>query len=179
MSFFEKLARAIAQNESLLCIGLDPSPANLPERYRLSEDVIDNLLAWNRAIITETADLVCAFKPNIAFYEALGAPGMELLRRTLKSIPDDIPVLLDAKRGDIGSTAAAYAKACFEELGVDAVTLSPYLGQDSIAPFAAYPGKGLFVLCHTSNPSAADIQHLRVESQARPLYLQVAEMAPR
>ncbi len=179
MSFFEKLARAIAQNESLLCIGLDPSPANLPERYRLSEDVIDNLLAWNQAIITETADLVCAFKPNIAFYEALGAPGMELLRRTLKSIPDDIPVLLDAKRGDIGSTAAAYAKACFEELGVDAVTLSPYLGQDSIAPFAAYPGKGLFVLCHTSNPSAADIQHLRVESQARPLYLQVAEMAPR
>ena len=141
---------------------------------RQAEAICDSLLRWNLAVIETTSDLVCCYKPNIAFYEALGQPGMALLRATIAAIPDDIPVLLDAKRGDIGSTAAAYARACFDELGVDAVTLSPYLGQDSIAPFAAYEGKGLFVLCHTSNPSASVLQKLPVCVSDLPLFVQVA-----
>ncbi len=179
--FFSKLAAAAARNQSLLCVGLDPSPDRLPERYKgTGRSVMDGLLAWNQAVIAATADKVCCFKPNIAFYEALGPAGMDLLRQTLAAIPSHIPVLLDAKRGDIGSTAAAYAQACFQELGVDAVTLSPYLGQDSIAPFAAYPDKGLFVLCHTSNPGAGDFQTRPVladDGEARPLFLHVAETA--
>ena len=179
MNFFRKLNAAIDRNDSLLCVGLDPTPEQLPDRYRASEDLFENLLAWNQAVIQETQDLVCAFKPNIAFYEALGEPGMTLLRRTLALIPPHIPVLLDAKRGDIGSTAAAYARACFHELGVDAVTLSPYLGRDSIDPFAAYADKGLFVLCHTSNPGAAEIQGLPVQDGdgSTPLYLRIAQLA--
>ena len=110
------------------------------------------------SIVEQTADLVCCYKPNIAFYEQFGLEGLEALRRTLAVIPDDIPVLLDAKRGDIGSTATAYARAAFEVLGVDAVTVSPYLGQDAVAPFLGYAGKAVFVLCYTSNPSAAAVQ---------------------
>ena len=168
MSFFEKLEAAARRNDTLLCVGLDPTPEACPERFfdaagRGPKDgTPDALLRWNRAVIEATADLVCCYKPNIAFYEALGEPGMALLRATMAAVPDDIPVLLDAKRGDIGSTAAAYARACFEDLGADAVTLSPYLGVDGAAPFAAYADRGLFVLCHTSNPSAATFQKLTV-----------------
>ena len=194
MSFFAKLEAAAHRNETLLCIGLDPTPDACPDQHlalaNLSRsDVVDRpdktcdaLLAWNKAVIEATSDLVCCYKPNIAFYEALGQAGMALLRATFAFIPPDIPVLLDAKRGDVGSTAAAYARACFEDLGVDAVTLSPYLGQDSIAPFAAYKDKGLFVLCHTSNPSAGAFQKLFVrgrqsDDEDRPLYIQVAREA--
>jgi uridine monophosphate synthetase len=174
MSFYEKLTRAVERNDSLLCVGLDPVAEQLPSRYRSGADqLMADLLRWNLAIIEETQNLVCTYKPNIAFYEAMGAAGMNLLRETLADIPAEIPVILDAKRGDIGSTAAAYAKACFEDLGADAVTLSPYLGRDSVDPFAAYAGKGLFVLCHTSNPSAGEFQTLSVDG--RPLYLHVAE----
>ncbi|MEZ4617284.1 MAG: orotidine-5'-phosphate decarboxylase [Caldilineaceae bacterium] len=162
-NFFAKLEAAVDRNNSLLCIGLDPTPEQLPSQHQSPDgDPIAGILEWNRAIIEATSDLVCAYKPNIAFYEALGAPGMDLLRQTLALIPKDIPVLLDAKRGDIGSTATAYAQACFEQLGVDGVTLSPYLGRDSVDPFASYDDKGLFVLCHTSNPSAGDFQHLEI-----------------
>ena len=166
MSFYAKLKAAAHRNDTLLCVGLDPTPEACPDRFLHTADPshseagddaerkCQSLLDWNRAVIDATSDLVCCYKPNIAFYEALGQPGMALLRATIAAVPPEIPVLLDAKRGDIGSTAAAYARACFEELGVDAVTLSPYLGQDSIAPFTAYPDKGLFVLCHTSNPAA-------------------------
>ncbi|MBX2998227.1 MAG: orotidine-5'-phosphate decarboxylase [Caldilineaceae bacterium] len=178
MSFYEKLARAVECNHSLLCVGLDPVAEQLPARYRSgADDLTADLLRWNLAVIEETHGLVCTYKPNIAFYEALGAAGMELLRNTLAAIPAEIPVILDAKRGDIGSTAAAYAKACFEVWSADAVTLSPYLGRDNIDPFAAYPGKGIFVLCHTSNPSAGEFQTLGVDG--RPLYVHVAETAPR
>lgn len=181
MTFFQKLTAAAQRNQSLLCVGLDPNPAQIPQRYRQStQDEAAAMLAWNRAVIEQTADKVCAFKPNIAFYEALGSAGMHLLRQTLDVIPAQIPVILDVKRGDMGNTAVAYAKACFEVWGVDAVTLSPYLGRDSIDPFAAYPGKGLFVLCHTSNPSAQNFQTLDILdsiSTPQPLYHAVARQA--
>jgi uridine monophosphate synthetase len=186
MTFFDKLEHASARNQSLLCIGLDPNPAQLPDRYRGDKDVAAGILAWNQAVIETTYDLVCCYKPNIAFYEALGAIGMATLRATLALIPDDIPVILDAKRGDIGSTAAAYAHACFNDLGVDAVTLSPYLGRDSIDPFAANDDKGIFVLCHTSNPSAEEFQKLEISDWRsldrepnQPLYIHVARTASR
>ncbi len=194
MSFFAKLEAAARRNDTLLCVGLDPTPEACPPQFRVpaqsgsnvtadqsedhrADDLCEALLRWNRAVIEATSDLVCCYKPNIAFYEALGQPGMALLRQTIAAVPKEIPVLLDAKRGDIGSTAAAYARACFDELGADAVTLSPYLGQDSIAPFAAYEGKGLFVLCHTSNPAAGALQRLSVGSEGLPLFMQVAKEA--
>lgn len=183
--FFTKLEAAAQRNHSLLCVGLDPSPDQIPQRYRDgAPDLASAILAWNRSIIEQTADLVCAYKPNIAFYEALGAVGMDVLRATLAAIPPEIPVILDAKRGDIGSTADAYAKACFDELKVDGVTLSPYLGRDSIQSFARYADKGLFVLCHTSNPSAGDFQELEIadwrtldREPNQPLYVHVARQA--
>lgn len=184
-NFFAKLDAAVERNQSLLCIGLDPTPAQLPAQHQSAAgDPIAGILAWNRAVIEATSDLVCAYKPNIAFYEALGLPGLELLRQTLALIPAAIPVILDAKRGDIGSTATAYAQACFEQWGVDAVTLSPYLGRDSVDPFTTYAEKGLFVLCHTSNPSAGDFQDLEISDWRtldrdpnRTLYERVAQTA--
>ena len=183
--FFDKLTQAITRNASLLCIGLDPTPDQIPARYRRTDgDPIAAILAWNQAVIEQTADLVCAYKPNIAFYEALGLPGLGLLRQTLDLIPDHIPVILDAKRGDMFNTAAAYARACFEQWDVDAVTLSPYLGRDSIEPFTQYGERGLFVLCHTSNPSAGEFQSLEISdwhtldrAPNEPLYLHVARAA--
>jgi len=183
--FFTKLEAAARRNDSLLCVGLDPTPDQIPQHHRTqTANTAEAIAAWNRAIIAQTADLVCAYKPNIAFYEALGEAGMNALRATLTAIPNDIPVILDAKRGDIGSTADAYAKACFDELGVDAVTLSPYLGRDSIQSFARYAGKGLFVLCHTSNPSAGEFQELEIvdwrsldRESNQPLYIHVARRA--
>lgn len=183
--FFDKLTQAITRNASLLCIGLDPTPDQIPARYRRPDgDPIAAILAWNQAVIEQTADLVCAYKPNIAFYEALGLPGLGLLRQTLDLIPDYIPVILDVKRGDMGNTAAAYARACFEQWDVDAVTLNPYQGRDSIEPFAQYGDRGLFVLCHTSNPSAGEFQSLEISdwrtldrAPNEPLYLNVARAA--
>jgi uridine monophosphate synthetase len=185
MDFFTKLQAAVKHNRSLLCVGLDPDPAQAPARYRSADgNAAATIVAWNRAIIDQTQEFVCAYKPNVAFYEALGVAGMDALRRTLALIPPHIPVLLDAKRGDIGSTAAAYARACFDDLGVDGVTLSPYLGKDSIEPFASYTDKGLFVLCHTSNPSAGEFQELEIadwrtldRESNQPLYVHVARTA--
>lgn len=185
MGFFTKLQAAVERNNSLLCVGLDPNPAQAPARYQAADgNPAETIVAWNRAIIAQTQDLVCAYKPNIAFYEAFGAIGMEALRQTLALIPPHIPVLLDAKRGDIGSTAEAYARACFDDLGVDGVTLSPYLGKDSIEPFARYADKGLFVLCHTSNPGAGEFQELEIadwrtldREPNQPLYIHVARTA--
>lgn len=177
MNFYDKLTAAARRNNSLLCVGLDPTLEALPDRYRSPGGAtVADLLGWNRAVIEATRELVCCYKPNIAFYEAHGAAGMDVLRGTIAAIPADIPVLLDAKRGDIGSTAAAYAKACFEELGADAVTLSPYLGRESIDPFAAYGEKGLFVLCHTSNPGAGEFQKLPLPS-GHSLFVEVAKTA--
>ncbi len=173
LSFAEKLAQAAAARGSLLCVGLDPDPAAFPAHFPAG-DVGQALLDWGRRLIEQTADLVCCYKPNSAFYEQFGAAGWEALRQTIAAVPSHIPVLLDAKRGDIGSTAAAYARAAFDELGADAVTLNPYLGRDSVAPFLAHPGKAAFVLCYTSNPSAAAIQEFGPEER---LFEQVARQA--
>ena len=167
--FLDKLERLLARGRSPLCVGLDPNPDNLPERY-------PDLLAWNRAIIEATTDLAACYKPNIAFYEALGRTGYDLLEQTLALIPPEIPVILDAKRGDIGSTAEAYARACFQVWDVDAVTLSPYLGGDSIRPFTAHLDRYVFVLCHTSNPSAGEMQ--QASQGGLPLYQRIAAQAP-
>ena len=167
MKFVDKLLAASRQNKSLLCIGLDPDPELMPKV---------SLLEFNKAIVDATADMVCAYKPNLAFYEALGIEGLEALKKTLEYIPRHIPVVGDGKRGDIGNTAKAYAKALFSTFGFDAVTVSPYLGFDSVEPFIEYKDKGVFILCRTSNPGAVDFQNL-VDSQGIPLYETVARKA--
>lgn len=172
--FVAKLTQVVEANRSLLCVGLDPDPFKFPKQFP-SPTTAESLVDWGRRIIDATADLVCCYKPNAAFYEQFGAPGWEALRETIAAIPDHIPVLLDAKRGDIGSTATAYARAAFETLGADAVTVSPYLGSDAVAPFLAYPGKAVFVLCYTSNPSAAAIQEYGPAS--KPLFEHVLREA--
>jgi len=155
MNFIEKLTRIAQKNKSLLCIGLDPDPELMPEKIGIFE--------YNKAIIDATADLVCAYKPNIAFYEALGNEGLDALKHTVDYIPGAIPVIVDAKRGDIGNTSAAYARAIFYHFGFDATTVNPYLGFDSIEPFIQYRDKGVFILCRTSNTGSTDFQTLRCE----------------
>jgi orotidine-5'-phosphate decarboxylase len=173
MTFLESLLAASRRNGSLLCVGLDPDPRRIPAALRAAPDPI---YAFCMAVVAATADLVCAFKPNIAFFEALGPAGVATLRRLIADMPRDVPVIVDAKRGDIGSTAAAYAEALFERLGADAVTLSPYLGGDSLQPFLRYAGKGCLVLCKTSNPGSGDLQDLELASGG-PLYMEVARRA--
>ncbi len=170
----ERLQTAARKNNSLLCVGLDPRPDRIPAQHQLADDPV---LAFNRAIIEATADRVCAYKPNFAFYEAMGPAGLETLRQTIRAVPPEIPVILDAKRNDIGSTAQAYAQAAFEVWGAGAVTVNPYLGGDSLTPFLAYEDRGVFLLCHTSNAGATDLQTLWTEG--RPLYEAVAELATR
>ncbi len=167
VNFTEKLANATHKNKSLLCIGLDPDPKLMPKNT--------GVLEFNQAIIEATSDLVCAYKLNLAFYEALDE-GLDALKLTIKFIPDDIPVIGDAKRGDIGNTAKAYAKAIFTNLDCDATTVNPYLGFDSVEPFIQYKDKGVFILCRTSNAGALDFQSLRCEAESghRPLFELVA-----
>ena len=173
MTFLDSLLETGRRNRSLLCVGLDPDVRKLPTILRAASDPT---YAFCMAIVEATADLVCAFKPNIAFFEALGPAGMETLRRLIADMPRDVPVILDAKRGDMGSTAEAYAEAVFERLGVDAVTLSPYLGSDSLAPFLRHADKGCIVLCKTSNSGGAELQELEL-AKGGPLYLEVARRA--
>ncbi|MFC1952121.1 orotidine-5'-phosphate decarboxylase [Chloroflexota bacterium] len=169
MNFVEKLTNTTRKNKSLLCVGLDPDPERMPDGVGVFE--------FNKAIIEATADLVCAYKPNFAFYEALGNEGLDALRQTVKYVPDNIPVIADAKRGDIGNTAKAYARAIFDYFNFDATTVNPYLGFDSVEPFIQYNDKGVFILCRTSNASAADFQSLHCateEHRPRPLFELVA-----
>ena len=167
MKFTDKLLTASRRNNSLLCVGLDPDPELVPKV---------SFLEFNKAIVEATADLVCAYKPNLAFYEALGINGLKLLQDTIGHIPGHIPIIGDGKRGDIGNTAKAYAKALFVSFGFDAATVSPYLGFDSVEPFIEYRDKGVFILCRTSNPGAVDFQSL-VDAQGVPLYETVARKA--
>ena len=135
-----------------------------------------SIAEFNKAIIAATSELVCAYKPNLAFYEALGIPGLEALEQTIDYIPDHIPIIGDAKRGDIGNTAKAYARGLFEAFSFDAATINPYLGFDAVEPFLKFEDKGIFILCRTSNPGAVDFQDL-TGADGRPLYEIVARKA--
>lgn len=180
-TFFAKLSQRVDESGSLLCVGLDLHPADLPTPT--AEAALDLCTRLVKATIQHAA----AFKPNAAFFELLGPEGWAALKEVIATIRMEasrlgmsIPVILDAKRGDIASTAEAYASSAFEQLGADAITLSPYLGRDSIEPFLSHPGKGVFLLCKTSNPGAADLQDLPVSvgTQASvPLYEHVAHLA--
>jgi uridine monophosphate synthetase len=171
MSFFDKLQNNISQNQSLLFVGLDPNPEMMPACYE-SEDVITGLWNWLQFIITETVDFVCAYKPTLGFYEALGVPGLELLHQTLAAVPKHIPIILDAKHSDL-NTSTIFARTVFTQWQVDAITLSPYTGQDHVVPFLVYPDKAVFILCCTSNPGAETLQ--QYPTNESPLYLQVVK----
>ena len=173
MDFKHKLSASQAKNNSLLCIGLDPDIAKLPK------DVVNSrtpLFNFNKAIIDATADLVCAYKPNSAFYEGRGAEGIEELKHTCDYIQQnhpDIPIILDFKRGDIVNTNNHYAQFAFDYLSADAITIQPYQGREAVQPFLDYKDKGIMVCCRASNPGAGEFQDLLVNG--RKLYLQVAQ----
>jgi orotidine-5'-phosphate decarboxylase len=167
MNFVNKLNNAIDRNKSLLCVGLDPVVSKLPKAILAKKE---NFFEFNKSIINATKDLVCCYKPNSAFYEALGADGIAQLKQTCEYILQNtaIPVLLDFKRGDIGSTNQAYADFAFEYLGVDAITLQPYQGGEALEPFLSHEDKGIFILAKTSNPGSDEFQAL--DAGGKPLY---------
>jgi orotidine 5'-phosphate decarboxylase subfamily 2 len=180
-TFFTFLEKRVADCSSLLCVGLDPHPSDLPAP---NAEAARNFCM---KIVKAAAPYVAAFKPNAAFFELYGPEGWKVLKEVVVAIQEQsdrmgsmIPVILDAKRGDIASTAEAYAKSAFEQLGAHAITLNPYLGKDSVDPFLAYKEKGVFLLCKTSNPGAADLQDLPVtvgESYGMPLHEHIAHLA--
>ena len=172
MRFVEKLREASRKNNSLLCVGLDTELEKIPQ-FLLEDE--DPTFEFNRRIIEATCDLVCAYKPNLAFYQAQGPRGLDSLSKTIEYIPREVPIIVDAKLGDIGNTSRMYAKFVFEVLGGDAVTVNPYLGGDALQPFLDYEDKGVFVLCLNSNQGAKALQGLSCEG--KPLYLRVAEEA--
>lgn len=177
MTFLDMLHTASTRNSSMLCVGLDPEPMRFPAEMQGNPRKIYDFCA---AIVDATADLVCAFKPQIAYFAAHGAEDqLERLMQHLRANAPQVPVILDAKRGDIGSTAEQYAKEAFERYGADAVTLSPFMGFDSVAPYLQYPGKGAFLLCRTSNPGGDDLQNQRLASvDGQPLlYEHIAHLA--
>lgn len=167
--FFEWLEQRCRQVDSLLCVGLDPHQGDLaaPGAGAARDFCL--------RLIDTTAPFAAAFKPNSAFFEVFGAEGFQVLKDVIAAVPDGIPVVLDAKRGDIGTTAQAYAQAAFQTLGAHAITANPYLGQDTLLPFLQTPARAVFLLCKTSNPGAADLQDLSVAGH--PVYMQVAKLA--
>ncbi len=171
MTFQEKLRKASLRADSLVCVGLDTDPSKLPRHL---SDAHDAVLRFNTALIESTSDLVCAYKPNSAFYEALGGHGIDMLVESCAAVPLDVPVILDVKRGDIGSTADRYASYAYDIVNADAVTINPYMGFDAVKPFLR-EGKCVFVLCLTSNPSADDFQFLA--TPGGPMFEVVARMA--
>ncbi|MEO7916096.1 MAG: orotidine-5'-phosphate decarboxylase [Dokdonella sp.] len=175
MNFMQSLATASDRNQSLLCVGLDPEPDRFPDRFR---DDPDAIFTFCRDIVDATAHLVCAFKPQIAHFAARAAESaLQRLIEHIHARHPGIPVILDAKRGDIGSTAAYYASEAFDRYRADAVTVNPYLGRDSVQPFLDRKDKGVVLLCRTSNPGAADLQDLMVDGE--PLYQRVAKIIAR
>jgi len=172
-TFFSLLETSVRRTGSLLCVGLDPHLADLtaPTAAAAREFCL--------RLIDATAGLAAAYKPNAAFFEALGPAGWQALQEVIEAVPEGVPVILDAKRGDIASTAQAYAQSAFETLGADAITLNPYLGYDSLQPFLTDPRRGVFLLCKTSNPSARNLQDLPLAGgyQPRLVYERVAELA--
>ncbi|MCB2206386.1 orotidine-5'-phosphate decarboxylase [bacterium] len=168
MQFYEKLDAVSTRNTSLVCVGLDTDPAKIPQHL---QEQPDGVIAFNHAIIEATSDLVQSYKLNLAFYEALGKEGYDIVRKTLEAIPDHVVTIGDAKRGDIGNTSLMYARAMFEDFGFDATTVAPYMGYDSVEPFLRYGDKGVFVLALTSNKGSRDFQYLEVDG--KPLYTHV------
>ena len=177
MTFLEQLQQAESRNQSMLCVGLDPEPSKFPAHLHGDASKIYDFCA---AIVDATADLVISFKPQIAYFAAHRAEDqLEKLTQHMRRTAPHVPVILDAKRGDIGSTAAQYAIEAFERYGADAVTLSPFMGFDSVQPYLAYHGKGAFLLCRTSNPGGDDFQAQRLSSvPGEPLlYEHIAKLA--
>ncbi|EZP34866.1 orotidine-5'-phosphate decarboxylase [Janthinobacterium lividum] len=172
MNFINKLSAAWTANNSLLCVGLDPDLAKLPAELR---DLPDGITTFCTRIIDATADLACAFKPQIAYFAALGAEKqLEDICRYVRENYPHIPLILDAKRGDIGATATQYAREAFERYGADAVTVNPYMGEDSLDPYLAWKDRGVIILCRTSNPGGSDLQFLNTDGE--PLYQRVARL---
>nr|WP_229521158.1 orotidine-5'-phosphate decarboxylase [Massilia sp. IC2-477] len=172
VTFIDKLSAAWTRNNSLLCVGLDPDLARFPAHLQGQPD---GIVQFCKAIIDATADLACAFKPQIAYFAALGAEAqLEEICRYLRERYPHIPLVLDAKRGDIGATAHQYAREAFDRYGADAVTVSPYMGFDSVEPYLEWADRGVIVLCRTSNAGGSDLQFLDVGG--RPLYQHVAEL---
>lgn len=172
MKFTEKLSTAIAKHHSLLCVGLDPDVARFPAEFKGKPDAI---FLFCKAIIDATAEFACSFKPQIAYFAALGAEDqLQAICDYLKKNYPDSPIVLDAKRGDIGSTAEQYAREAFERYDADAVTLNPYMGFDSIQPYLEWKDRGAIVLCRTSNPGGSDLQFLTIDGV--PLYQHVARL---
>ena len=172
MNFINKLSAAWTANDSLLCVGLDPDVSRLPPSLRNEPD---GIFTFCTAIIDATADLACSFKPQIAYFAALGAERqLEDICRYLRNNYPHIPLILDAKRGDIGATATQYAREAFERYGADAVTVNPYMGSDSIEPYMEWEERGVIVLCRTSNPGGSDLQFMNVDGT--PLYQHVARL---
>lgn len=173
-SFAVNLDRVIERKKTMVCVGLDPDLARMP---------ISDVAEFNKRIVDATHHLVAAYKPQMAYYEALGIPGFQALEETIKHIRDvapEVQIIGDGKRGDMGATATAYATAMFEVWDFDVVTVNAYMGSDTIEPFLQYPGRGIFIVCRTSNPSSRDFQDLRVAEEGTPhLYEKVAEAAER
>lgn len=174
MKFSEKLQQAWKQSQSIICVGLDPDPEKIPQHLMQKEEYV---FSFNKEIIDATAEYCCAYKPQIAHYSAMGAETE--LSRTITYIHENYPkhlIILDAKRGDIGSTAEMYSKECFQRYKADAVTVNPYMGEDTVMPFSNNEEKGVFLLCRTSNPKAGELQELEVQGGMQ-LYEKVAELA--
>jgi orotidine-5'-phosphate decarboxylase len=174
-AFVEQLRACSEKNNSLLCVGLDVDPRLAPTSVVTADDWI---VRFNSGIIEATQDLVCAYKPNFAFYESLGKRGWDALKATIELIPSGIPVIADAKRGDIGNTAEAYASALFDYFGFHAATVNAYLGQDSLEPFLQREDRGILILCKTSNPGSGDLQDvpcIASDGRTLPLWELVAE----
>jgi len=165
--FSEKVRAAAETNNSFLCIGLDPDPELMAHPH---------IPSFLQEIVDATSDLVCAYKPNLAFFEALGMGGMQTMLESLRSVPKHIPIIADAKRGDIDNTARFYARALFDVYKFDAVTVNAYGGRDAVQPFIDYADRGVLVWCRSSNPGAADLQDMKLED-GRFVYEAIAERA--
>ncbi len=173
MKFFEVIKERAETIGSWVCVGLDVNPEKIPAHIRFEENPI---LKFSQGIIEATREVALCYKINSAFFEAQGIWGIQALEKIFVEMPEDVPVILDAKRADIANTSEQYARSAFEVFGADAITVNPYLGKDSLDPFLEYEFRGVFILCATSNPGARDIQHLILDD-GRPLYERVAQEA--
>lgn len=173
LAFPELIAKSIRERDSLVCVGLDPDLERMPASMVSGRSAGEAIVAFNRQIIEATAEYAAIYKPNLAFYVQYGVEGFQALLETRALIPDDTPVILDCKIGDISTTMEPFARAYLDEAGFDAITVNPYLGSESLAPLFARAGKGLFLLCKNSNPGSGEIQNLEL-ANGRPLFAEIA-----